>query len=407
MKKLIYVTNSCIAAVLLVILIFGQTGCKKDSLSSSNAAPIIKTIRSYVASPGDSILTTVGTGQWVVISGKNLKGALKIYFDGVSADFNDALFSDTSAVVMIPEVIAFPLVPSDQLNTITYVTTRGQTVFSFPIIAPPPVIGSISNEYANEGDSVRIFGLNFFMIESLTYGGLPVTGYKNSTDGTSISLAVPAGITSSGGVVSVTTKSGKSTTVYRVHDYATGVLQNYDDVNNFSWGSGSSNSATDHPGNTGNYGVLHGTNLNAYNSSWWEDGRSINLNSLQLLPVANLNDTLANYAVKFEISVTKPWSSGSIYVDKDFSFGFIGLYAPWRSSTGASVPFTTKGWQTVTIPLSNFRSDNGTGTQVASIEALLGSNGSGGLNIFFMNDGPNDGVTFEGGFDNIRLVKIK
>jgi hypothetical protein len=389
----------------LVMIAAAYSGCQKD-IKYSTATPVINRIRSYVASPGDSVLKRVGTGQWIVISGQNLKGALQINIDGVKASFNDAWFSDTSAIVLIPSVIAFPTVPANQLNTIQYITTHGQTTFSFPIVAPAPTISGISDESANPGDSVRIMGFNFFFIQSITYAGLPITSYSPSIDGTSITLAVPAGVTQTGGVVSVVTKSGTATTVYTVHDFVTGVVQNYDNINNFSFGSGNSNSSANYPGNTGYYGIINGTNVAPYDFAWYNYPRSINLNAVQWVPTANLSDPLANWAVKFEIDVTKPWSNGSIFIDKDYSFKYLARYAPWKNANGTTTPFVTKGWQTVTIPFSSFGLNYGAGNPPTSIGDLVG-NGKGALNIYFINDTGTPVALFEGAFDNIRIVKIK
>jgi hypothetical protein len=195
MRKLLYNANNYLLLLLLAVVFIAQSGCKKDQ-TYNTGTPSITRVRNYVAKPGDSILSRVAPGQWVVITGLNLKGALQIYFDGTKSSFNDALFSDTSAVVLIPAVIAFPSVAASQLNTIRYVTTHGETTFSFSIIAPAPTISDISNEGANPGDSVTISGLNFFFVKSINYAGKAVTGFTASNDGTSIRIAVPAGVTS-------------------------------------------------------------------------------------------------------------------------------------------------------------------------------------------------------------------
>lgn len=402
MKKLLNKTSNCLLLVLFATMFFIQQGCKKDK-SSSSGAPVITGVRNYVASPGDSLLTSVGTGKWIVISGQNLKGTLQIYFNGVKGSFNDAWFSDTSAIVLLPDVIAFPLVEAAQLNTIRYITTHGETTFSFPIVAPAPTISGISNESANAGDSVKINGFNFFFIQRVSYAGIEVTGFKGSSDGTSISMKVPASV-STGGPVTVVTKSGSVTTFYHVHDYVTGVLNNYDGVNNFSWGSPVSNSAVDFPGNNGNYGVLKASNIPGGNGNWWDNGRSMNADGVQWVPVADLKDTLNNYALKFEMAVNKPWINGSIQIVKDYTWTYSALYRPWRNSNGSVTPFKTKGWQTVTIPLSNFLNNS---LPASTLTALLGETGKGAINITFINDGTTVVADFEAAIDNIRVVKVK
>jgi len=407
MKKLFKNVNNCLLLVLLATAIFTQ-GCKKAS-TFSTGTPTITNIRNYVAHPGDSIITSVGTGQWVVISGTNLRGALGVYFDGVAASFNDAWSSDTSALALIPAVIAFPSVPAAQLNTIHYVTNHGETTFSFPIIAPAPSITSISNESANPGDSVKIYGFNFFFVKTVIYAGLPVTSYKPSNDGTYISLAVPTGVTQTGGIVSVTTKSGTAATVFKVHDFVDGVFQNWDNINGYPWGSNTDNNSTNFPGNTGSYNILNATNLSAYDYAWYNGGRGVNMNASQWVPAANIGSSLDSYAVKFELSVpaATPWINGSIYVAVNYSFNYIALYRPWINSAGKTVPFTTSGWQTVTIPLSTFRTNNGTGTQVPDITTLIGASGNNGMNVWYINDAGTPVTLFNAAIDNIRVVKIK
>jgi len=401
MKNLLNKAGNCLLLVLFATLFFLQQGCKKDK-SSSSGVPVITGVRNYVASPGDSLLTSVGPGKWVVISGRNLRGALQIYFNGVKGSFNDAWFSDTSAIALLPQVIAFPLVEAAQLNTIRYITTNGETTFSFPIVAPAPTISGVSNERANPGDSVKINGFNFFYIQRISYAGVEVTGFKAASDGTSVSMTVPASV-STAGPVTVVTKTGSATTFYKVNDNVTGVLNNYDDVNNFVWGSDVSDSAVGFPGNNGKYGVMKASNVPAGNGSWWENGRSINISAVQWVPVANLSDTLNHYALKFEIAVAKPWTNGSLQIAKDDSWTHSAFYRPWKNGS-SSTPFKTKGWQTVTIPLSNFLSNN---LPASTLTELLGAAGKGTLRFMFINDETTAVSDFEAGIDNIRVVKVR
>jgi len=404
MKKNLFI-RLCLLPLLFAMVAL-IPACKKNN--DSGAAPVITGVRLYKASPADSVLKSVQPqGQYVVLEGRHLKNAVLITFDGVRLPFNIALFSDTSAVVQIPSVIPYDNVPASDLNTIKYTTTAGSTTFKYNIIIPPPDITGISNEDAAVGDSVKIYGVNFFLIKSLTYAGItiPANGYSHSTDGTIISLAVPPGISQTGGVVSVTTKSGVATTTYNVEDFVDGVFQNWDNINGYPWGCGSSNSSTDYPGNTNWYGVFSASNMAAHDGSWWAHP-GVNMGSNQWVPASDISNSPTNYAVKFEISVpaSTPWTNGSIFVAVNYSFNYIALYRPWAKDGS----FTTTGWQTVTIPLSTFRPNNGTGDPgVASISALVGASGNNGMNIWFMNDGDTPVTSFKAAIDNIRVVKIK
>lgn len=156
--------SSLLLLVLATVLTCMQSGCKKET---TEGGPVITSVRNYAASPADTLVQGITTGQYVVLIGRNLRDAVQISFNGVPATINSAMYSDTSAAVLVPAVIPFPSVSPEDLNTIRYVTRQGATTFTFDIVAPPPTITSISNENANEGDSVHINGLNLFFIRIL------------------------------------------------------------------------------------------------------------------------------------------------------------------------------------------------------------------------------------------------
>lgn len=395
--------SSLLLLVLATVLTCMQSGCKKET---TEGGPVITSVRNYAASPADTLVQGITTGQYVVLIGRNLRDAVQISFNGVPATINSAMYSDTSAAVLVPAVIPFPSVSPEDLNTIRYVTRQGATTFTFDIVAPPPTITSISNENANEGDSVHINGLNLFFITELTFAGTPITNYVTASDGTSIGFVLPA-LTHSGPVV-LTTKSGSASTPFNVNDLTTGMLCDFDNVNTFSWGTGIENSSVDFPGNRGNYAVLNNGILPAGDGTWWGWQRSINTNDVQWVPVDSLGVSPDDYALKFEISIPDAWSGTSIYVIKGFSFDYMARYEPWQGANGTVTPFTTKGWQTVTIPLSLFRGNEGKGSAAASLTTLLGASGNGAVNIQTKNFSASPSASgLNAAIDNIRVVKIK
>jgi hypothetical protein len=401
MNKILY-GRICLVLFFMTATFILLPGCKKNTVNG----PVITGVRNYAPAPGDSVLQSLVPGQWVVLLGRNLSNAVQISFDGIPATFTPTLFSDTSAVVLVPAVIPFPSVPAEKLNTIYYVTPEGATTFTFNIVAPPPTISGVSNENANTGDSVYINGLNFFFIQQITFAGSTITAYKASGDGTSIGFEVPA--LSQSGPVIVATKSGADTTVYNVNNASTESLCNFDNVNTFSWGASVESSSANFPGNRGKYAVLSNGVLGPNDGSWWNGGRSINTNAVQWLPVGNLNDPIANYAFKFEVNIPTPWSGPSIFVVKDHSWNYLARFEPWKTSTGTTVAVTSGGWRTVTIPLSEFRKNNGKGVSPASLTELLGSSGNGAVNFLTINDlAASTPTGFNIAIDNIRVVKIE
>jgi len=395
--------------LLLLSLLMGMGSCKKDNA----ATPSIRSVRMYAPHPGDSLLTLAGPGQWIVISGNNLKGALQIQFDGVASSFNEALFSDTNAVVLIPAVIAFPSVPTEKLNTITYITTHGQTTFKLTILPPGPTISAISNENANPGDSVRIFGLNLFFIQSIRFAGVDITAYNGANDGTSVAFILPP-LTQSG-PVTVTTRAGSATTPYTVNDVTTGVLSNFDDLFNYAYFSANiTNDANLYPGGRGNYAQLNGTNVGPSDYAWYNGGRGINLNGVQWVPANQVNDPIANYVVKFEMNIKTPWTNGTIYLAANYGFTYIARYEPWLNADGSTKTVTTNGWQTVTIPASAFKTKpstagafDGQGLSIATFNDLLGASGNGSFHLWFINNSSKAIPAFDMAFDNLRVEKIR
>lgn len=185
MKKILNHRSYLPLFIMLVALV---SACKKDV----ERPPVISEVRSYVASPDDTVLNNlVADGQWVVISGQNLRNAVQINFNGVSASFNSTLFSESSAVVQIPSIM-FSTIDTNKLYTIEYTTTAGTTTFPFKLGPGAPTISAISNVFANPGDSVFLFGTNLVLVQSLSYAGTDVTSFHSNLDGTSLGFLMPA-----------------------------------------------------------------------------------------------------------------------------------------------------------------------------------------------------------------------
>lgn len=400
MKKILY--NYTPQLFFLAVTFMLLQACENDEVNS----PVITGIINYAPSPDDTVLQSLTPGQWVVVTGHNLQDALQISFNGISASFNSGLFSDTYAVVQVPSVIPFPSIPAEKLNTIQYITSHGAATFEFNIVAPAPIITRISNENASPGDSVYIYGTNLFLLTKISFAGVPITSYTSSVNGTSVGFVLPE-LSQSGPVV-VANQSGGDSTVYNVND-VTGVLCDFDDINTMSWGTGTNNSSADFPGNKGYYAVLKNSILSGGDEVWWNWERSINTNAVQWVPVSSLNEPVGNYAFKFEINVPDAWKGTSIVILKDYTWTYVAPYEPWKDANGDTFSYSTNGWLTVTIPLSEFRKDKGTGLAVTSLTDLLGSTGNGSVNIYTINTSASSptatGLT--AAIDNIRVVKIK
>jgi hypothetical protein len=131
------------------------------------------------------------------------------------------------------------------------------------------------------------------------------------------------------------------------------------------------------------------------------------------VPVANVTDPPSSWALQFDISVAQPWKGGTLYIRTEFAGDtYVARYEPWKiPNSNVTKAFITKGWQTVIIPLTNFRSkvdEVGDGVSITQISQLLGPTGANSYNMTLKNFGSSSVATgFYAAIDNIRCVKIK
>jgi len=350
--------------------------------------PTISAISNVFANPGDS----------VYLYGANLVLVQNLIYGGTKiTSFNSS--SDGSSLGF--------LMPATTPTSLITVTTKSGTVLD--TINATPTITWINNEDAAPGDSVYITGTYFQSNQVLVFGGTTITSFKVSKDFKTTAFVMPAlSGPQNGGPLSITTKFGKAATIFNVEDFVDGVFQNWDNVNGYPWGL-STTSNSDYPGNTGWYGELNDATIGGNDYGWYNGGRGVNMGGSQWVPASDISNSPANYAVKFELYVPKssPWLYGSIFVAENYTWNYIGRYRPWINKAGTITPYYTHGWQTVTLPLSSFLTNNGTGTPLPSISALVGSSGNTGMNIWFINDTSATVKNLALAIDNIRVVKIK
>jgi hypothetical protein len=250
-KKLIF-------SVLSLLILCGLGSCKKNNQGSG--APVITRVRTVSKSAVDSTLQTVTitystdtvNGKVIVvvdtvitpnttlqvrafdstttagslnnqyaILGQNLDNTTQVLFNGVSAYFSPALVTNTSIIVTVPSNAPWGVGSS---NTLTVVTTHGQTTFAFSIEQPPPIISSFGPLSGSTGDTLTINGSVFNSITKVTFGSGPAAlpAQIISATTTQIQVVVPAGVTGSvylyvttpGGTAQSTSKYGFKYIIY-------------------------------------------------------------------------------------------------------------------------------------------------------------------------------------------------
>jgi hypothetical protein len=385
--------------------------------------PVISRVRNFDSAPNDTILNAVFPGQQINIIGFNLEDATGIAFQGIAADLSNIIYTDTSAIVQVPEDLSGG--DATLANTISYTTTIGTANYEIKIVGPP-VILSVSNENPNEGDIVYLKGDNFTSIQSLTFAGEEISSFTVSEDGTIIEFIVPS--LAQSGPVEITTLGGTFTSAFNVNDIATGAISNFewDGAFRWDWWGGASLAVEDQAlnegwigdypefsGNSSKFLALIVASLPAGGGADWSTAiRITGGNAAPWFPsVDNLSDQASTWALKFEVNISENWNGGTLVI-RTTNGDYMVRYEPWQVSPTRTVDFKTDGWQTVSIPLNSFRRNDATlgdgkGAPIVTVNELFNTGSTtGDLLVYVRNYGTGDTKTgFRGAFDNFRVVR--
>jgi len=377
-------------------------GTTTFSLKLGPPAPVIWAISDVFASPGDS----------VYLFGANLVLVQNVVYGGTTIPkFNSSLYGDYLGFLM-------PAPTSDKFIVVT--TKSG---IARDTINAKPIIAAISNCNANGGDSVYVYGAYLKTIQSISFGGATITNFTEGPRGAYVKFLAPASNSYSSGPVTIVTSYGTVSTPYKVNTQngvTEGLLANFEWGDNFGyawWGDEKMafGPVADFNGSMGTNNTMHiyfDSPVLAGGASLYAPLGNSNTGN-HWVPVANITDPPSSWALQFEISVAHPWNGGTLYIRTDFAGdSYVARYEPWKvPGSNKTKAFITKGWQTVTIPLSAFKSkvnELGDGESITQISQLLGPTGANSYNMTLKNFGASTTATgFYAAIDNIRCVKIK
>lgn len=366
------------------------------------AAPIISAVSDVFAAPGDS----------VYLYGSNLVLVQQLTYGGTKIPKFNSNVNGTSLGFLMPATTSDKLI---------IVTTKSGTARD--TINAKPIIYGISNCNANVGDSVYVYGAYLKTIQSISFGGASITNFTEGPHGAYVKFSAPASNSYASGPVTIVTSYGTVSTVYKVNTQnidKVGLLGDMEWGDNFGFGWGASEHLTyaqaDFNGSMGTnnsqFMYIDNPVLAGGASVFIPLGNSNTGN--HWLPVANLTDPPSHWALQFDISVAHPWNGGTLYISTEFAKDdqYVARYEPWKiPGSNVTKAFITKGWQTVIIPLSDFKSKGselGDGASISRISDLLGGTGAGKYNMTLKNFDTSPTATgFYVAIDNIRCVKIK
>lgn len=318
----------------------------------------------YLPPPAISSLTFDNSGTVVYINGSNFKGIKKITFPVPGADtalsytVNE---TGTQIVAAIPPGAPFK-------DSLRVYATFGTGAFSYP---PPMSITSVSNENAVSGTTITITGTNFVGINQVLFpGNIAGTNLRvNSVN--QLTVTVPAGITTTdylkiNGVLG-TAASPQLFDSYITHSspgYLSTFDQQYatDNTGFVGWTGGYADqaaAAANYSNATGGVAILQQGSPMGANAGPTSQGNP-GLLQLNKVPwVANTDQSINGYALKFEYFVKSTWSAGEIWIAVGGWYGwssYTARFAPWESAPGGKLQ--PSGWQTATIPLTDFHKGN-------------------------------------------------
>lgn len=380
----------------------------------------------------DIVITQAFMEETVCLVGENLRSINQLWFNDQEAILNTSYMTDNTLVVGVPKNRA--TVQTDKIYMIT--AAQDTVTYDFRVLAPAPVVKSMTNEYAAVGEEVTITGQYFISPITIEMQGAVVEESAMKLTETSATFKIPEG--AQPGVIKVITASGTTPAPFQYRD-PRGLITNFDggtDVVPQGWNIKATYSSEG--GVDGQYVQLGPSALTA-DAAWNEElklpfwcgnwnGDPMSITSGAGVPICNIIDftNFANMGIKFELCIPKEnsWKAGAMqivfvsaarcandswqnntYIHTAASGGLDlcrALYRPWE----ATGEFHTDGkWITVTIPFSEFTYNaDGTAGKVPlsspeDFASLIIWPWSGGVN------GADCTPIFR--YDNIRAVPVK
>ena len=387
MKKIRYIWILCIA--------FATAGFMSCSENDGDAYPggegPVSVSKIYLEDAESTVpdreVTFARLGQTLRISGSGFGGTKKILVNGYDTYFNTSLATDNSMILQLQSKTPITNAPDSVRNKIQFVKNSGTYYCDLTVRAASPQISGFSNTLPQAGETVIVHGANLQETGKVTLpGGTVVTNITNATgdeEGKWFSFVMPADIKSGG---SITTEGANGTAISAEYfnnkncmllDFdgtgtqgywswsATGSMINKDsDLVADPLASGRGMVCPMIPARMIKAGVASGKNRGA---EVWTAGNGNDMDDWsRMYTYIPATTSLTEIAFQFDIYVPDAWvNTGYIQINLANNSSFTGYgssestsigvayYIPWIKD-GVVKSFKTNGWETVTIPLSDF-----------------------------------------------------
>ncbi len=388
MKNLKYIWLLCLASLSIHF-----TGCNdSDEYFDGQYQSIpIEISRIYLedhrSSVPDRPVDYARLGQMIRIEGSGLYGMKKVYVNGHDTYFNRAYVTDNSMLIQIHN--STPVVDADpeERDILRFVKDGAETSYTFTIRAASPAVRSVSNTLPQSGEMVYVYGSGLQETVKLTFpdGTELTSGIESDEEGEWYSFIMPEGITEGGSLYSEGANGMAATPAY--FNNRDGMVLDFDGNGSQGfWGWSETGSMindedlVDDPLESGRGKVVQIVPERLIAAGGIAPGKP---RATEVWTAGNDDDRddwsrmysfipattpLTEVAFQFDILVQDEWSgTGHLQIALFNNFNFSGIgsdddgaskqtafYVPWIQE-GEVVPFTTGGWQTVTIPFSTFK----------------------------------------------------
>lgn len=384
MKHLTYYILPIAAAITL-----GMSSCNDDDTyfeDDAQNSPIKVTqvyLEDYKSSVPDRPVDFARLGQLIRLEGEGLYGVKKVYINGFDTYFNRAYVSDKSMLISVNSKTPITDCDPELRNKVRLVKDGSEYTFDLLIRAATPTVSGISNTLPQPGEKVTVYGTGMQETSVITLpGGVKVTeGIEcDNEDGEWFSFIMPSGVSQGGSIEAVNANGIAKTPAYfnerrgMIFDCdGTGVAGNwsatYDpaEYEEDPLGTGRGLCIPAIPASVRNGG---GLKSNSQGNGWFTAGNDEPTDDWsRMYDLIPWNTPVTDIAFQFDVLCPEPLSTGALEFTlqnnlsnygygsqetrADYGSAYAVVWLPWLVDD-EMVPFQTKEWITVTIPLSDF-----------------------------------------------------
>lgn len=399
--RTIFFTKSGYSTCLLLLLAFVFSCTEEikgpDVLAEKDGAGVIKYVRVTDPAVSDSLLVGAFLGSLVAIVGDNLGDTRELWFNDQQALLNPTYITDKSIIVNVPTSV--PAVVTDEIKLIF--SDGSELTYPFKINVPAPEITGTKNEFVPDGETFIIQGDFFFEPLSVVFPG-ELEASVVSIDKTELQVTVPEG--ASPGPIKVTTNFGTQTSPFFFRDDRNTLLD-FDNFVHETWTARIGSSEV--PGVSPISGSFAYFESESHGAWQWVNEMTMQYWAPRGKGDVPISNGLVNDLVfKMEVNVPVEWSDVRMEIffspsaedhGRDVPSTAMAWWQPWKEG-----PYTTDGWITLEIPLSDFvyNKDDSDDNPTAKLESVSDLS-----NITIMLFGPAEGShPILIAFDNLRVV---